>query len=153
ATDPADLAGEIDALPVTHKTAADRVTASRTEQQRINALASEDEKQQARTALNQAGNEVVYETMKRHLIRALESPSQLLEQMTWFWMNHFSVFQGKANVRWTLPDYEEQVRAHALGKFRDLVVATGTSPAMLEYLDNAQSAAGKINENYARELM
>src|SRR5205823_1387008 len=32
-------------------------------------------------------------------------------------------------------------------------MATVTSPAMLEYLDNAQSAAGKINENYARELM
>ena len=32
-------------------------------------------------------------------------------------------------------------------------MATATSPAMLEYLDNAQSAAGKINENYARELM
>ncbi len=74
--------------------------------------------------------------------------------MTWFWMNHFSVFSGKANVRWTLAEYEEQaVRAHALGKFSDLVMATATSPAMLEYLDNAQSAVNKINENYARELM
>ena len=45
------------------------------------------------------------------------------------------------------------MRAHALGRFSDLVMATATSPAMLEYLDNAQSAAGKINENYARELM
>jgi len=32
-------------------------------------------------------------------------------------------------------------------------MATVTSPAMLEYLDNAQSAANRINENYARELM
>ena len=31
--------------------------------------------------------------------------------MTWFWMNHFSVFQGKANIRWTLADYEEQASA------------------------------------------
>jgi uncharacterized protein (DUF1800 family) len=45
------------------------------------------------------------------------------------------------------------VRAHALGRFSDLVMATVTAPAMLEYLDNAQSAAGRINENYARELM
>src|SRR6202023_727418 len=88
------------------------------------------------------------------LIRALRSPSQLREQMTWFWMNHFSVFSGKANVRWTVAEYEEQaVRAHALGTFSELVMATATSPAMLEYLDNAQSAVGKINENYARELM
>src|SRR5262249_11027464 len=77
----------------------------------------------------------------------------LREQMTWFWMNHFSVFQGKANLRWTLGEYEEGVRSRALGKFSDLVMATVTSPAMLEYLDNAQSSANRINENYARELM
>jgi uncharacterized protein (DUF1800 family) len=151
--DPLSLATEIATIPVTQQTAVARIKANRAEQQRINGLPSEDEKQQARNAMNQAGNEVVYETMKRHLTRAVESPWQLREQMTWFWMNHFSVFQGKANVRWTLAEYEDAVRTHALGKFSDLVLATLTSPAMLEYLDNAQSAAGKINENYARELM
>ena len=45
------------------------------------------------------------------------------------------------------------IRAHALGKFRDLLVATAIHPAMLQYLDNAQNAAGHINENYAREIM
>jgi uncharacterized protein (DUF1800 family) len=106
--------------------------------------------------MNQAGNQAVYETARRHLMRALRSPasSQLREQMTWFWMNHFSVFSGKANLRWTLAEYEDKaIRPNALGAFRPLVLATVTSPAMLEYLDNAQSAAGKINENYARELM
>jgi len=151
--DPQTLAVEIAAIPVTQRSAADVIKTNRAEQQRINALTNEEEKQQGRRVLNQAGNEVVYETMKRHLTRAVESPWQLREQMTWFWMNHFSVFQGKANIRWTLAEYEETVRAHALGKFSDLVVATVTSPAMLEYLDNAQSAVGKINENYARELM
>lgn len=74
--------------------------------------------------------------------------------MTWFWMNHFSVYSGKGSVRWVLADYEDKaVRPHALGKFRDLLMATVTSPAMLEYLDNAQSAVNRINENYARELM
>jgi uncharacterized protein (DUF1800 family) len=154
AADPDFLAEEIRAIPLARQTAADRIKANRAEQQRINALTNDAEKQRARTAFNQAGNEIVYETMKRHLTRALESPWQLREQMTWFWMNHFNVFQGKANIRWTLPEYEEQaIRPHALGKFSDLVLATVTSPAMLEYLDNAQSAVGKINENYARELM
>jgi uncharacterized protein (DUF1800 family) len=32
-------------------------------------------------------------------------------------------------------------------------MATLQSPAMLEYLDNAKNAKGKVNENYARELM
>jgi len=148
------LAAEIGAIPVTQQTAAGRIRANRAEQQRISALASEDDRKNARDALNKAGNQVVYETMKRHLTRALQSTFQLREQMTWFWMNHFSVFQGKANVRWTLAEYEEDsIRTHALGRFSDLVMATVTAPAMLEYLDNAQSAAGKINENYARELM
>jgi uncharacterized protein (DUF1800 family) len=154
ATDPPNLAAAIAAIPVTQQTAQARITSNRAEQQRINTLTNDDDKQKARTALNQAGNQAIYETAKRQLMRALLSPSQLREQMTWFWMNHFNVFSGKANVRWMLAEYEEQsVRAHALGKFSDLVMATATSPAMLEYLDNAQSAAGKINENYARELM
>src|SRR5579872_1055578 len=154
AADTGDLAREIAALGISQKTAEERVHWLRAEQQRINGLPTDEAKQQARMALNQAGNQAVYETARRHLMRALKSPSQLREQMTWFWMNHFSVFSGKANVRWTLADYEQHViRPNALGSFRDLVLATVTSPAMLEYLDNAQSAAGRINENYARELM
>src|ERR1017187_9352313 len=122
-SDPANLAAAISAIPVTQQTAQGRLTANRAEQQRINALPNEDDKQAARKALNQAGNQAIYETTKRQLLRALESPSQLREQLTWFWMNHFSVFSGKANVRWTLAEYEEQAaRAHALGKFRDLVM-------------------------------
>jgi uncharacterized protein (DUF1800 family) len=87
-------------------------------------------------------------------MRALHSPAQLREQLTWFWMNHFNVFAGKRAVRWMLAEYEERsVRPRALGRFRDLVLATVKAPAMLEYLDNVQSAAGRLNENYARELM
>src|SRR5207253_592753 len=71
-----------------------------------------------------------------------------------FWLNHFSVHQHKADERWLLGDYEERaIRPHALGRFRDLVLATLEHPAMLEYLDNAQNAVGHVNENYARELM
>src|SRR5204863_6031597 len=82
------------------------------------------------------------------------SPWQLREQMTWFWMNHFSVFAGKAEVRALVGDYEEQaIRPHALGRFRDLLGAAARHPAMLRYLDNALNAARRINENYARELM
>jgi uncharacterized protein (DUF1800 family) len=120
----------------------------------INALPTEDEKQQARKQLNDQAGIAFYETNKRHMLRALYSPAQLKEQMIWFWDNHFSVFQGKGNLRWSVADYEERaIRPHALGNFRDLLMATLKHPAMLVYLDNAQSAGGKINENYARELL
>jgi uncharacterized protein (DUF1800 family) len=148
------IAAEIESLPISRETAEQLVKAIRAEQQRIAQLKDPDEQQRARMALNQRGNQMTYETTRRHLVRALYSPTQLREQMTWFWMNHFSVFSGKANVRFTLAEYENKaVRPHALGRFRDLVLATLESPAMLEYLDNAQSAGGRINENYARELM
>src|SRR5471032_1519365 len=74
--------------------------------------------------------------------------------MTWFWANHFNVHMRKSDVRAMLGDYEERaIRPHALGRFRDLLEATLRHPAMLRYLDNAQNAAGHVNENYAREIM
>jgi uncharacterized protein (DUF1800 family) len=154
AADTGDLATAIAALTISQKTAEDRVRWFRNEQQRVNTLPTDEAKQQARMAMNQAGTLAVYETARRHVMRALKSQAQLREEMTWFWMNHFTVFSGKANVRWTIAEYEDKaIRPNALGAFRELVMATLTSPAMLEYLDNAQSAAGRINENYARELM
>ncbi|WP_019450619.1 DUF1800 domain-containing protein [Cupriavidus sp. BIS7] len=152
--DPQPVAAAISTLEISQGDAAQRLQVVRTERQRINALTDETEKQQARQALNRQGRDLVLDTERRHLLRALYSPGQLREQMTWFWMNHFSVYAGKGQVRLALPDYEERtIRPHALGKFRDLVMATVTAPAMLEYLDNAQSAVNHINENYARELM
>jgi uncharacterized protein (DUF1800 family) len=124
------------------------------EQKRLNTLPDGPDRQAARQALNDQGNQLVYETRRRELLRAIYSSAQLKEQMMWFWLNHFSVFEQKANVRYLVADYSERaIRPHALGHFRDLVMATLEHPAMLQYLDNAQNAAGRINENYARELM
>jgi uncharacterized protein (DUF1800 family) len=90
----------------------------------------------------------------RLILRALYSPNQLREQLTAFWLNHFNVYADKAEIRLFVRDYEDQaIRPHALGRFRDLLEATLRSPAMLQYLDNAQNAKGRINENYAREIM
>ena len=83
----------------------------------------------------------------------MNSPNQVQERLVWFWVNHFSIAQGKANLRLFAGDYEATLRAHALGKFRDLLEASAMHPAMLRYLDNERNAAGQINENYARELM
>jgi uncharacterized protein (DUF1800 family) len=120
----------------------------------INAMPNGPDKVQARKTLNDGGNKLANEAIRRELLRALYSSSQLKEQMVWFWLNHFSVHQNKANLRWLIGDYAERaIRPHALGHFRDLVLATLEHPAMLQYLDNAQNAVGHVNENYARELM
>jgi uncharacterized protein (DUF1800 family) len=152
--DPPELAAAIAALPNLRDSAAAQIQAAREARQRIDGLPDDDSKQQARQALNAHGREIVADAARRQLLRALYSPAQLREQMTWFWMNHFNVYAGKGQVGLLLADYEERaLRPHALGHFRDLLMATVTAPAMLVYLDNAQSSANRINENYARELM
>ncbi|MEO8155247.1 MAG: DUF1800 domain-containing protein [Rhizobacter sp.] len=118
------------------------------------AIATEEGRKQAQQAYQQELNKLAREAATRHLLRALYSPNQLQEQMTWFWFNHFNVHQYKSNVRAMVGDYEERaIRPHALGRFRDLLGAVAHHPAMLRYLDNEQNAGGRINENYARELL
>ena len=97
---------------------------------------------------------LVREAASRHVWRALHSPYQVREHMTWFWFNHFNVHQFKANLRAMVGDFEEQaIRPHALGRFRDLLGAVIHHPAMLRYLDNEQNAVGRLNENLGRELL
>ena len=82
----------------------------------------------------------------------LENP--LLARLTEFWFNHLNVFAGKGNVRPFVGHYVvNAIRANALGKFEDLLMASARHPAMLFYLDQAQSNVRGLNENYARELM
>src|SRR6202158_2907783 len=151
---PAAIASQINTMDVSHVDPARRLADIQAGYKSINAMPDGAEKEQARKMLNDAGNKLAYEAIRRDLLRAVYSPSQLQEQMVWFWLNHFSVHQYKANLRWLIGDYEEHaIRPHALGHFKDLVLATLEHPAMLQYLDNQQNAAGHVNENYARELM
>lgn len=147
----------IDGMAVSQRRAEQLLLDADLEAKRINALPEtpgNDDKAKARQAQQDFQERLAFEAAKRHLLRAVYSPAQLKEQMTWFWLNHFSVFRYKGNLRWSVADYEERaIRPNALGNFRDLLLATLKHPAMLVYLDNAQSAVGKINENYARELL
>ncbi len=122
---------------------------------------------------------VVQELMAERLTRDIYSNAQLQEVMTDFWLNHFNIYLRKnEQMPYYLVSFErDAVRPRALGKFEDLLEAVAHSPAMLLYLDNAESvgpdslaaerakmAAWRwpanqrqdppgINENYARELM
>jgi uncharacterized protein (DUF1800 family) len=87
------------------------------------------------------GVRLTAELLTARVGRAVASERQLLEVMTDFWANHFSVFSGKQQLRYYLPEYEATIRRHALGDFRTLLGAVAKSPAMLLYLDQAQSVA------------
>ena len=89
---------------------------------------------------------IVLELSQAKLLRAVYSERQLEEVMTDFWFNHFNVFIGKGADRWLTTSYEQEaIRPHALGKFRDLLGATASHPAMLFYLDNWLSADPKAD--------
>src|SRR5437870_3952237 len=86
------------------------------------------------------------EVSEAKMDRAVRSERQLYEEMVDFWENHFSVFAGKGQTRLFIPAYDREViRPYAMGKFRDLLGAVAKSPAMLFYLDNAQSVADSVH--------
>ena len=120
-----------------------------------------------------ASYQIVNELSQAKFLRAILSERQLQEVMTDFWFNHFNVYIGKDSDQWYTTAYERDViRKNALGKFRDLLLATAQSPAMMVYLDNWQSIGPDslangvnpanpkskkgnrgLNENYGREVM
>lgn len=116
--------------------------------------ANADAREKAKKDFQMYRRDLYKQSAEVELLRAVYGRNQLKEQMVWFWLNHFNIYAPKAAVGLFATDYEENaIRPHALGKFKDLVMATLESPAMQLYLDNAHNVRGKTNENYARELM
>ena len=101
----------------------------------------------------QTRNAVIRELQPSILVRAVASDRQLLEVMTAFWENHFSVASEKMPSPFTLVEYDRTIRAHALGKFKDLLHAVATSPAMLFYLDNYSSYVDSLHPNRVEWLI
>lgn len=103
---------------------------------------------------------VLRDEITRHtLLRAVYSRRQLYEVMVEFWTDHLNIDLEKGDCVYLKPsDDREVIRRHALGRFRDLIRASATSPAMLVYLDGISNKVrrgtdDKPNENYARELL
>lgn len=87
-------------------------------------------------------------------LRQALATRQVVELLVELLSDHLTVCPDEAKVGWRKAvDDREVVRAHALGRYEDLLVASATSPAMLHYLDQATSRGVAPNENYARELL
>src|SRR5262245_35702262 len=114
---------------------------------------------------------VVDDARQRWLFRMVHSKRPLEERMTLFWHNHFatahSKIAGDTNTQEATrllaakPSEDsagakgqlELLREHALGNFRDLLLAVAQDPAMLFWLDGRSNVRAKPQENFARELM
>ena len=83
----------------------------------------------------------------------LVTDQPLVERMTLFWHNHFTSALGKVGSAPAMYRQNALFRREALGNFARLLKAVARDPAMLIYLDGAQSIARQPNENFARELL
>ena len=96
----------------------------------------------------------IQELIAATILRQWHSNRQLNEVMVDFWSNHFNIYIGKTLCRVLKADDDLKViRPNAFGKFGDILNASAHSPAMLIFLDNAESQKSAPNENYGRELM
>ena len=151
---PPPIQARIDALGISQGAVTARVWAAESFRRGSDKGATEEERSAARKAYQEAQGLAARETGERQLLRELYAEQQLLEQLAWFWFNHFNVHQDKRDIRLLLSDYQDRaLRPHALGSFRAMLGAVARHPAMLRYLDNDQNAVRAINENYARELL
>jgi uncharacterized protein (DUF1800 family) len=101
---------------------------------------------------------------------ALSSNTDFAERLVHFWANHFAISVDKAIISGLAGNFEfEAIRPNIMGSFAELLRASTFHPAMLLYLDQAQSLgpnsilaqrAGQrgnrelgLNENLAREIL
>ena len=117
-------------------------------------------RRESRRALTRAASEAF---LARARLGAT-TPDGFAERWAIFWANHFTASATKFQAAIFLDAYErEAIRPHVFGRFETLALAAEQHPAMLIYLDQAQSVgpnsvAGRrrnagLNENLAREIM
>ena len=118
----------------------------------------------AHTAKNQAESREYQREMEGRFALGFTTAKPFLERLVWFWSNHFTVSAQKFATRPFVSAFErEAIRPHVTGKFSDMLLAVTRHPAMLIYLDNAESIGPNspaglrthkgLNENLGRELM
>ncbi len=90
---------------------------------------------------------------KYFLHRMVFTKRPLEEKMTYLWNLWWTSGISKVLGATLLLNQNWTMRQYAQGKFDDIVLAISQDPAMLVWLDNFTSRAGRPNENYARELM
>lgn len=87
------------------------------------------------------------------LERMVRGEDPLRDHMTVFWHGHFACSIKEVADSQEMIEQIQFLRKNALGSFGVLARGIGKTPAMLEYLDNAENVKAHPNENWARELM
>lgn len=132
--------------------------------------APEAQRSGIREAYLRQGRDDYVTAVGARLASALQSPAPFIERLVHFWSNHFAVSVDKLLIIGLAGGFEaDAIRPHVLGRFEDLLLAAASHPAMLLYLDQAQSVGPRsrvgtraserpqrprgLNENLAREIL
>lgn len=99
-----------------------------------------------------ANGRSAYDVPRRAIQQAIVSINPVRTRLVLWTQNHFSTWVRKTEAWRKMDEHEAFSRAGA-ARFGDLLRLSATSPAMLRYLDQERSFTGRLNENYAREIM
>lgn len=141
------------------------------EQRQAVRQAGDGEKRAARQAYRRESRDEYLSAVGARAASALQTNAPFVERLVHFWANHFAVSIDKIAVVGLAGALEaDAIRPHVLGRFEDMLLAVVRHPAMLLYLDQANSigpdsVAGQraaqrqqlrrrgLNENLAREIL
>jgi uncharacterized protein (DUF1800 family) len=139
-------------------------------QQRAVRQAPEEQRSGIREAYLRESRQTYLLAVGARVDSALQTTTPFVERLVHFWSNHFAVSVDKLVVLGLAGAFEaDAIRPHVLGRFEDLLQAAVSHPAMLLYLDQAQSVGPRsrvglrtaerqprprgLNENLAREIL
>lgn len=115
--------------------------------------APEEQRRQMQREEQQMQRDHLMELRGWWLQRMAKGPRPLQEKMTLFWHGHFATSVQKVREVYFMWRQNELFRRLATGNWLQLLVEVATDPAMLIWLDQAQSRKDHPNENFAREVM
>jgi uncharacterized protein (DUF1800 family) len=118
----------------------------------IQAMAPE-ERRKAQQAEQRAQAQRIIELRGWWLDRMARGPRPFQEKMVLFWHGHFATSYEKVRDGYYMWRQNELFRRLATDYWLRLLIEAGRDPAMLIWLDQAQSRKEHPNENYAREVM
>ncbi len=125
----------------------------RAERFRAARQASPEERQKMQREEQRNQRERMVELRGWWLQRMATGARPLQEKMTLFWHGHFATSVEKVRDAYLMWRQNELFRRQGTGNWLQLLIAVAKDPAMLIWLDQAQSRKEHPNENFAREVM
>ncbi len=112
-----------------------------------------EEKRQLQQETQQLERQRITDLRGWWLQRMAFGPRPLQEKMALFWHGHFATSIDKVRDPYFMWQQNDIFRRQATGNWKLLLLEVGKDPAMLVWLDQAQSRKEHPNENFAREVM